>query len=228
MLTFTLYFSSLKCMVHSYILKKLWHTFVVCFVITRSLNSQFMQGTVYRTVTLKGFIYNRILQHERNIVIRIKGGWEQHFTSMYEAEWLTRVFTLCPFWHTVLEQKKKFVEHGYKLNYQWKTERFSRKDFYPATTFVLWWFSNLTHPVQLLRFENIMYSTLGKGHATQRSLKLITIDSAAVPTLTRLQSGPCIHLKLLMHSSAANGKYHCKSLTLPRATGAEESRYSNS
>lgn len=187
-----------------------------------------MQGTVFRTVTLKGFIANRILQHGASHHDKDKG---QLGAALYEHVW-SRVtdpslYTVPILTHSI-RAKKKVVEHGHKLNYQWNTERFSNKDFSLATTFVLWWFSNLTHPVQPLRFENIMYSTLDKGHATQRSLKLITIDSAAVPTLTRLQSGPCIHLKLLMHSSAANGKYHCKSLTLPRATGAEESRYSNS
>lgn len=51
-------------------------------------------------------------------------------------------------------------------------------------------------------------------------MQLIMTDSAAVPILHRA----CMHLNLLMHPpSAANGKYHCKSLTLPRATGAKES-----
>lgn len=137
-------------------------------------------------------------------------------------------FLHCAHFDTQHQSEQKIVEHGYKLNYQWQkhwliSECFSNTDFYLATCFVSWWFSNLTHPVQLLCFENIMYSALGhamQGHAMQKSLKLITIDSAAVPTLTRLQSGPCIHLKLLMYSSsAANGKYHCKSPTLPGLQG---------
>ena len=144
---------------------------------------------------------------------------------MCEAEWLTLVFTLCPFRHTVSELTNKKL---FKQNYQW--------DIYWLISYCLSCTDNkylfcfavdfLFNNTQFDRcFEYLLYSILDKPQDMQRSMQLIMMHSAAVPTVTGLQSRVCIHLKLLMHSpSAANGKYHCKSLTRPRASGATESQ----
>lgn len=106
----------------------------------------------------------------------------------------------------------------------------SQKTFYLPTNnnFVLRWFSCLTKPCSITMLW--IHTVYWAGNVQHRgACSSITIDSAAVPTLTRLQRTACIHLNLLTYLHyAASGRYHNKSITLPRAAGPTQSPDSGS
>lgn len=120
-----------------------------------------------------------------------------------EAEWLTWVFTLCPLPHTVWDQTNKnlLIQTKFTIN-ELLTDLSVTVRL--AQTFISWhlfWFTAvfLSNNTQFwpLCFEiQTLQSTGRAAREAGQYGELTTIDSAAVPSLTRLQSKACIHPQL--------------------------------
>lgn len=75
------------------------------------------------------------------------------------------------------------------------------------------------HPVGLLWIQTVQYIGQTTWHAKKKACGYSQQTLQLCQQWQDCRARACIHLNFLMHPpSAANGKYHCKSLRLPRAT----------